>query len=302
MVTVPPNPLQDVLFGVDTVNPRPEWTLIRSPLQLDTQLNVPVARLSVLHGRAKPRTDDRAALRVGEDGKFKIVQISDTHMVTGVGVCKDTIDARGNFLPESEADPLTVEFIEKILDAEKPNLVILTGDQLHHDISDSQSALFKVVAPIIERSIPFVAVFGNHDSEGIHALTRTAQMSILRNLPLSLCESGPEQIDGIGNYYLQVLAPAPSELPLSTLYFLDSHGRVPSKILNQDYEAIKQNQIDCTMAINALNLALGYAMEVAVGLEDIVRTAESDFTDECGIDELVLVEGGAVIDIREEEG
>lgn len=162
----------DVLFGVDAVDPRPEWTLMRSPLQLDTQLNVPVARLSVLHGRAKPRTDDRAALRVREDGKFKIVQISDTHMVTGVGVCKDAIDVRGNFLPESEADPLTVEFIEKILDSEKPNLVILTGDQLHHDISDSQSALFKVVAPIIERSIPFAAVFGNHDSEGIHALSR----------------------------------------------------------------------------------------------------------------------------------
>lgn len=69
-------------------------------------------------------------------------------------------------------------------------------------------------------------------------------MSILQNLPLSLCESGPEQIDGIGNYYLQVLAPAPSQLPLSILYFLDSHGQVPSKIFNPDYEPIKQSQID----------------------------------------------------------
>lgn len=162
----------DVLFGVDAVDPRPQWTLMRSPLQLNAQSNVPVARLSVLHGRAKPRLDDRAALRVREDGKFKIVQISDTHMVTGVGTCKDAIDAHGNHLPESEADPLTVNFIGKILDIEKPDLVILTGDQLHHDISDSQSALFKVVAPIIERSTPFAAVFGNHDSEGIHALSR----------------------------------------------------------------------------------------------------------------------------------
>lgn len=69
-------------------------------------------------------------------------------------------------------------------------------------------------------------------------------MSILQSLPFSLCESGPEQIDGIGNYYLQVLAPAPSQLPLSTLYFLDSHGRVPSKIFNHAYEPIKQSQID----------------------------------------------------------
>ena len=162
----------DVLFGVDAVDPRPQWTLMRSSLQLNAQPKVPVARLSVLRGRAKPRPDAWAALRVREDGKFKIVQISDTHMVTGVGVCKDAIDAHGNHLPESEADPLTVKFIGKVLDVEKPDLVILTGDQLHHDIPDSQSALFKVVAPIIERSIPFAAVFGNHDSEGIHALPR----------------------------------------------------------------------------------------------------------------------------------
>ena len=93
-------------------------------------------------------------------------------MVTGVGVCKDAIDAHGKDLPESEADPLTVNFIGKILDAENPDLVILTGDQLHHDISNSQSTLFKVVSPIIERSILFATVFGNHDSEGIHALSR----------------------------------------------------------------------------------------------------------------------------------
>ncbi|KAE9566759.1 hypothetical protein CGMCC3_g17078 [Colletotrichum fructicola] len=233
----------DVLFGSDAVDPRPEWALMPSSLQLSGQPKLPIARLSVLHGRAQSRSDTREALRVKEDGKFKFVQISDTHMVTGVGVCKDAIDADGNSLPESEADSLTVGFIGKILDVENPDLVILTGDQLHHDILDSKSALFKVVAPIIERSIPFAAVFGNHDSEGIHALSRTAQMSILQNLPFSLCESGPEHVDGIGNFCLQILAPAPSESPLSTLYFLDSHGQIPSKTDNSDYDHIKQSQI-----------------------------------------------------------
>ena len=93
-------------------------------------------------------------------------------MVTGVGVCKDAVDGHGQPLPESEADPLTVEFLGGVLDVEKPDLVILTGDQLHHDIPDSQSALFKVVAPMIERSIPYAAVFGNHDAEGAYALSR----------------------------------------------------------------------------------------------------------------------------------
>lgn len=67
-------------------------------------------------------------------------------------------------------------------------------------------------------------------------------MSIYQHLPYSHCEPGPEDVDGIGNFYLQVLAPAPSQLPLSTLYFLDSHGQKPSMIGN-DYEHIKQSQI-----------------------------------------------------------
>jgi len=181
----------DVLFGVDAVDPRPQWALMPSSLQLNGQPEVPVARLSLLHGRAKPRPDSRAALRVRGDGKFKLVQISDTHMGTGVGVCKDAIDAHGNHLPESEADPLTVGFIGRILDIEKPDLVILTGDQLHHDIPDSKSALFKVVAPIIERSIPFAAVFGNHDSEGIHALSREFfhEVPYLASIGNTLCSS-----------------------------------------------------------------------------------------------------------------
>ncbi|KIN03456.1 hypothetical protein OIDMADRAFT_102029 [Oidiodendron maius Zn] len=235
----------DVLFGVDAVDPRPQWGLMGTPLQLGAHPEVPVARLTIRQGGVTPRPDvPQMPLRVKEDGKFKIVQIADTHMVTGVGVCKDAIDAHGNPLPERGADPLTVNFIGGILDVEKPDLVILTGDQLHHDILDSQSTLFKVVAPLIERSIPYAVVFGNHDDEGTYALSRMAQMSLYQDMPFSLCQSGPELVDGVGNYYLQIFAPGSSQLPLSTLYFLDSHGQIPSKIRDPDYDPIKQSQID----------------------------------------------------------
>ncbi|KAF4336549.1 metallo-dependent phosphatase [Fusarium beomiforme] len=198
----------DVLFGKDAVDPRPHWVLMLSSLKLN----------------GKP-------------------EISDMHMVTGVGVCKDAIDAHGKDLPVSEADPLTIEFIGRILDVEEPDLMVLTGDQLHHDIPDSQTALFKAVAPIIERSIPFAVVFGNHDSEGSHALSRAAQMSILQNLPLSLCDAGPEYVDGIGNFSCEVLAREPPGNSLATLYFLDSHGGISSEIKEPDYDFIKPSQI-----------------------------------------------------------
>ncbi|KAG6359982.1 hypothetical protein INS49_011037 [Diaporthe citri] len=235
----------DVLFGVDAVDPRPQWTLSQTPLHLGAMPEIPVARLSVRHGAVNSGpVDPRPELRAGRDGKFKIAQISDTHMVTGTGVCKDAIDAHGQPLPPSEADPLTVGFIERVLDTEKPDLVVLTGDQIHHDIPDSQSALFKVIAPIIERSIPYAAVFGNHDDEGVYALSRSEQMAVLHSLPFSLCQPGPEQVDGIGNYYLQVFPQSASQAAVLTIYLLDSHGQIPSKVKDPDYDWIKQSQID----------------------------------------------------------
>jgi hypothetical protein len=69
-------------------------------------------------------------------------------------------------------------------------------------------------------------------------------MSILQNLPFNLGEPGPEHVDGIGNYCLQILAPAPSRFPLSTLYFLDSHSQILNESYSPDYDPIKQSQID----------------------------------------------------------
>lgn len=69
-------------------------------------------------------------------------------------------------------------------------------------------------------------------------------MSILQTLPFNLSESGPEQAEGIGNFCLKILGPGSSDVSLSTLYFLDSHGQIPSNIRNPDYDPIKQSQID----------------------------------------------------------
>lgn len=67
-------------------------------------------------------------------------------------------------------------------------------------------------------------------------------MKIYEKLPFSRCEPGPEQVAGVGNFYLPILAPAPSTLPLAKLYFLDSHGALSGKL--SSYDHIKQSQID----------------------------------------------------------
>lgn len=74
-------------------------------------------------------------------------------------------------------------------------------------------------------------------------------MSILQDLPYTLCQPGPENVDGIGNYYLTILAGcssdgSDSEAAVATLYLVDSHGQIPSDIKDPDYDPIKQGQID----------------------------------------------------------
>src|ERR1700744_1545137 len=69
-------------------------------------------------------------------------------------------------------------------------------------------------------------------------------MSLLQDLPFSLCQPGPEEVDGVGNYYLQVFDHTSSHFALLTFYLLDSHGQIPSKVQDPDYDWIKQSQIN----------------------------------------------------------
>lgn len=129
----------DVLFGADAVEPRPGWVITQTPMLLDAGGQVQVARLSVRHGRPKAERKETVP-RVRKDGRFKILQASDLHLSTGVGACRDAMDEKGEVKGKCEADPRTLEFLEKILDDEKPDMVVLSGDQINGDTApDVQS-------------------------------------------------------------------------------------------------------------------------------------------------------------------
>lgn len=94
----------------------------------------------------------------------------------------------------------------------------------------------------IERKIPFATIFGNHDDEG-SSLTRTQQMELIESLPYSVSEAGPVEIDGVGNYYIEVLARGGSHSAL-TIYLLDTHAYSPDENKYKGYDWLKKNQID----------------------------------------------------------
>lgn len=126
----------DVLFGNDAVEARAGWQILENQLAIDTPKDHP-ALLTIRRGSHQEPTKPQP--RIDNNGKFKILQVSDLHLSTGVGVCREAI-------PDSfaggkcEADPRTLHFIRKITDEEKPNLVVLSGDQVNGETApDAQS-------------------------------------------------------------------------------------------------------------------------------------------------------------------
>jgi hypothetical protein len=229
----------DVLYGDDATEARDGWAITGTPLLLSGGLTHSV-HLTVRRGA--PAEAKKPVPRIPDNGRLKIMQIADLHLSTGVGLCRDAV-------PDSyqggkcEADPRTLDFVTKILDEEKPDLVILSGDQVNGETApDAQSAFFKIAALLIKRKIPYAAIFGNHDDEG--SMSRQGQMAFMENLPYSLSQSGPKDVDGVGNYYVEVLARGSSDHSALTIYMLDSHAYTPDERNFPGYDWIKPNQIE----------------------------------------------------------
>lgn len=128
----------DVLFGADAAEPRPGWELVKPGALFIS--NGPVGlepRLSIRRGA--PVKLERPVPRITKDGKFKILQLSDLHLSTGLGNCRDP-EPKGFNGGKCDADPRTLEFAEKLLNEEKPDFVVLSGDQVNGETApDAQT-------------------------------------------------------------------------------------------------------------------------------------------------------------------
>lgn len=227
----------DILFGKDAVDPRPGWNLREGSIdpRVTNGLN---PRISIRIGPKKDEATTSPKLKVGKTGSYKVMQVADLHYSTGVGTCMDPNPEPG---PGEicESDPKTLAFLKRALDKETPDMVVLTGDQIFGSTAPHvPTAILKAVAPFIEREIPYAMVFGNHDDES--DFSKAEIMELISRLPFSVSEPGPDGIDGVGNYALQVNGPR-SDHPALTFYFLDSHKHL---IKLPGYDYIKQSQLD----------------------------------------------------------
>ncbi|MWV47391.1 metallophosphoesterase [Paenibacillus sp. HJL G12] len=172
-----------------------------------------------------------------EDGTFTIVQFTDLHWKNGE--------------PE---DDRTRALMERTLDAEKPDMVVFTGDVIYTgEVSPGYSecenpvqAFKDAVATVENRGIPWAVVFGNHDTE--NRITREELMQVALSLPHTVAESGPKEITGEGNFTVELVDAEGN--PAANLYFLDSGNLSPLEHVPY-YNWVRRNQIDWLVSESA---------------------------------------------------
>ncbi|HBO42359.1 MAG TPA: hypothetical protein DD670_00140, partial [Planctomycetaceae bacterium] len=163
-------------------------------------------------------------MRFDAQGKFKIVQFTDTHWDSAQEKAAETLDV-----------------IDTVLDAEKPDLVVLTGDIVTPE-RDPLADWRRLTARISGRKIPWAAVLGNHDDEK-HGTSRREIVKYVATLPGSLTQEGPESLGGTGNYVVTI-AHNDSDAPACVLYFLDSRAYPRVEAIRQCKEIPRHNHYD----------------------------------------------------------
>ena len=188
------------------------------------ELGVDGLQLDSAYDKTVALFEDRfPVLRFNREKRFRIVQFTDTHWHEG-----------------DEKDYKTQNLFRIILEAEKPELVVLTGDILGGGPTEFPvHALKEIAKPMVERKIPWAYVFGNHDGEG--KLSRQQLNHLSRSIPYSVSGCGPTGIMGVSNFWLPVLASG-SEKQMATIYCIDSNTY--EKDNHKNYDWIHTGQVE----------------------------------------------------------
>ena len=139
-----------------------------------------------------PELDEDGCWTFTTDRDLKVVQLTDIHI-------------GGGFL-SVKRDAKALNAVAAMLTAEKPDLVVLTGDMVYP--VPFQAGTFnneistKMLITLMEQlGVYYTVCFGNHDSEfyGTHTRQQISDLWGDPSLKYSLYQEGPKDVDGYGN-------------------------------------------------------------------------------------------------------
>lgn len=140
-------------------------------------------------------------LKFNKEGQFKIVQFTDVHFKFG-----------------NPASDVALERINEVLEAERPDLVVFTGDVIYAEPADK--GLRQVLEQVSNRKIPFIVTFGNHDDE--QGVARTPLYDLMREIPYNLLPARGTSLSP--DYVLTVKSSSDVKKDAALLYCMDTHS------------------------------------------------------------------------------
>lgn len=161
---------------------------------------------------------DSVTIKKNDDSEFKVMMFSDTHL-------------NGN-----KNDQFTLKYLVENITNEKPDLVIFGGDNVSSAISKKRTEEF--VRVMDKLGVCWAAVLGNHDGEGVLKYSRKQVIDLYASAENSLVRQGPENIDGNGNYTINILN---SDGTLKEVFFMLDSGDYMSNEMKEKYGVAKDD-------------------------------------------------------------
>lgn len=171
------------------------------------------------------------------DREFKIMQLTDVHI------------GGGSFSTKNDAWAMNA--VAAMISAEKPDLVVVTGD-IAYPVPFSAGTFnnlsaTKIFAELMEKlGVYWIFTYGNHDTEVYSYYTREDINNYYEesNFKYCLYQRGDENISGFGNSVIKVKNTA--GVVTQALVMLDSHSYTDGDSMGilWKYDNIHQDQID----------------------------------------------------------
>lgn len=158
-------------------------------------------------------------LKYNEEGKFRIIQFTDTHL--------------GN-MPFDPSDHKTFNLIETALEKLNGDLIVHTGDVIWSDGVKYADVVFeKTMAYFDKVKTPMAVTFGNHDSEEI--ITRSDLRNLFeKSVEFKVDKKHSKIVDDREAFAVEIFNQDGSGV-VNTLFFIDSGAEAPLPIGTYDW-------------------------------------------------------------------